>query len=134
MTSRERHINILKYAASLIRSDAEIHERELAFYLEMANAMQIPKMEARAIFLADTLNLDIPIGEHDRMEIFVYIVFVLLTDGVMTEEEVELAHSMVMRLGLRKELLSNVLYAFQHSDRKDIKTDLILEEAKKYLN
>lgn len=134
MTSRERYINILKYAASLIRSDSEIHERELAFYQEMANAMEISNTEARAIFLADTLDLDIPISEHDRMEIFVYIVFVLLTDGVMTEEEVALAHSMVMRLGLRKELLSNVLNALQHSDRKEIKTDLILEEAKKYLN
>ena len=75
-----------------------------------------------------------PASEQNRMTILYYLLFMMRADGVVMKEEEEFCHHIGFRLGIRRDLISDMINLMKECLRQEIPPNAMLERIKPYLN
>jgi len=129
-----RKENILAIMVAMSTVDGQFHDNEMVYILKLGFSLGMTESEIRNVTVSKKPSLFIPSSEAERMEILVYLVFLMRIDGDITDEEKELLHHYGLKLGFNHLLVSNIIRVVHANKGSKLPSDAILKEVKKYLN
>ena len=126
---------IIAMLIRLMAADGRKDRNEFVFILHVANELGMSQEDLLAmtpdIFARAHV---IPSAEKDRMIILYYLLFMMNTDGLVTQEEENLVKYFGYQLGFRIELVADLAKVIKSNPPNTAPTDQMLEEIRRYLN
>lgn len=126
---------IIAMLIRLMAADGRKDRNEFAFILHVAGELGMTRedlLELRPEIFAKPPVL--PSAEKDRMIILYYLLFMMNTDGIVSQEEENLVKDFGYHLGFRIELVADLASVIKSNPPNAAPTDEMLEEIRRYLN
>jgi uncharacterized tellurite resistance protein B-like protein len=126
---------IIAMLIRMMAADGRKDRNEFAFILQVAHELGMTPDDFQAltpdIF---TKAPALPSSEKERMIILYYLLFIMKTDGIVTQEEENLVKELGHQLGFRIELVSDLARVIKTNPPFSAPTDEMLNEIRRYLN
>jgi uncharacterized tellurite resistance protein B-like protein len=127
--------NLLKLMIELSLADGTMTKEEYLFMSRYAEQNGISPNDFAALILAtENRRINFPKSEKDRMEIFYYLLFIVKSDGHVSESEENVIYHYGFKLGINEALIRDFLNVIKMHKGKYLPPELLLNQIKKYLN
>ena len=129
MTGDQRR-DIIKLLMELAKADGVIQNQEKEFILDACNNLGIDINEIKE----NDKEIKFPKTEQERMTVLYYLLFMMNSDGKITNEEEIFIKKIGFKLGFRARLIEDMLDTIAQYPDKSIPPNALVENIKKYLN
>jgi hypothetical protein len=119
----------------LMAVDGHKDRREYVYILKVAYEMGMTQ-EDIASLTPDMIMHEqkLPADEKERMMILYYLLFMMKTDGIVTEDEELLVKDLGYHLGFRIDLVTDLVQVIKSYENMPSPSDALLDSIRKYLN
>ncbi len=113
--------------------DGKLHEREYLFLSMIAEELQIPQTEFKALFHDEVYPIVIK-SEFERIQQFYRLALLMHCDGVLHEREQIKINEIGINMGLNPHAIKRVLKAMAASPTKMVDPEFLIEVFQEQLN
>ena len=119
----------------LMAADGHRDRKEYIYILSVAHEMGMTHEDIAAL-TTDHLIAEwrLPTSEGHRMVILYYLLFMMKTDGVISQEEEALVKNLGYQLGFRIDMVAELIQLIKSYDQLDSPTDELIDKIRTYLN
>ena len=126
---------VLFMLMKLMAVDGQKDKREYLYILKVAYEMGMTQEDIAALTPETVMKEEVmPADEKERMIILYYLLFMMKTDGQVTEEESLLVQDLGYHLGFRIELVADLVQVIRSYENLEAPSEALLENIRKYLN
>ncbi len=126
---------ILAYLFHVAASDDNWHPREEDYLEYVTNELGLIPAEVEEVKANyKTYPFDPPREEYPRMITFYYILFMIRSDQVITDEEVQKAKLIGFKLGFNELMTDDLIQVMIDYAQKQLPSNIMIEKVKPYLN
>ncbi len=126
--------NIISVVSLMSKVDGKLHENEIIYILKLGLSFGLTDEKVREIIMEDDAFIFIPKTEQERMTVFYYLIFLAAVDDEIQKEEEYILHHFGLKLGFNPLMINNIISLVRSKVGERILPNMILNEAKKYMN
>jgi uncharacterized membrane protein YebE (DUF533 family) len=126
--------NILSIMLTMSKVDNVIHDNEMMYIIQLGLNLGMKEESIREIAHNESPSIFVPTLETDRLTILYYLIFLIKSDGVISEEEKDMLHHFGLKLGFNHLMVANIIRVVQANLGKRLPPNALIEEVRKYLN
>lgn len=127
--------SMLALFVTMSKSDHDIDENEEIFIEEMREKLGVSKEELKHIWEnEDAYPLNPPKSEKHRMTIMYQLLYLVIIDGVVSNEERRFLHEVGLKLAVKPALTNDLLFTMEEHIGKELPDGLLNSIIAKYLN
>ncbi len=121
--------------AALAKADGHIDEREMSFIITVGKKNGMAAADVRKIVAGNTNCLsDLPSTDSERFDQIYDLVEMMLSDGIVDENEMDFCIMMAEKLGFRKAIVGVLVRKISQGVKDGLPEDRIKEESLSFLN
>ncbi|AWM32695.1 TerB family tellurite resistance protein [Hymenobacter nivis] len=121
--------------AALAKADGHIDEREMNFIITVGKKNGMGATEVRKIVAGNTNCLsDLPNTDSERFDQIYDLVDMMLSDGIVDENEMDFCIMMAEKLGFRNAIVGVLVRKISQGVKDGLPEDRIKEESLSFLN
>ena len=126
---------LIKLLVLFSRSDDKFDEKEFVYILNVAQHLGLSQDYLESVIRSDeTLAMETPESEQERMQIMYYLLFLMKIDREISDQEAELVHHFGFKLGFSRAMINDFIDLIKlHKDSR-VPTDAMLDIILKYQN
>ena len=126
---------VLYMLMRLMAADGYHDRREYLFILKIAREMGMAPEDILTLTPEDLLREEkLPVDEQERMIILYYLLFMMVADGIVSNEEEKLVRELGYQLGFRIELVADLIDVIKSYDHIHTPSAALLDKIRTYLN
>lgn len=129
MTGDQRR-DIIKLLMQLAKADGVIQNQEKLFIVDACKNLGIDINEIKE----NDDDIRFPKTEQERMTVLYYLLFMMNSDGNISNEEVIFIKKIGFKLGFRARLIEDMLETLAQYPDQQIPPNALVNNIKKYLN
>ncbi|MFT4663957.1 MAG: hypothetical protein ACI8YQ_001602 [Polaribacter sp.] len=135
LKEKKHRQSIISLLLEMTASDNALNARETKFVLDVATHLKLTPSDIQEV-KDNPANFIFspPALEHERMNIFYFILFAMAVDGEIKQEEERFAYQASLRLGFNDRMTADLLVVMKRYLNKVMPPDALLLEVKKYMN
>jgi hypothetical protein len=126
--------NLLSIMLSMSKVDNVLHDNEMMYIVQLGLSMGMSEESIREIARIPQSDLFVPALESERMTILYYLIFLIKSDGEISEEEKDMFHHFGLKLGFNHLMVANIIRVVQANLGRRLPPNALIEEIRKYLN
>lgn len=130
----EKCSQLLRILAAMAEADESVPASELQFIQQVGQQHGMTEAEIEAALAQPVEPILIPRDEQARMTVLFYLVFLMKSDGVVSEEETATIHHFGLRLGFRQDMVDRFAALAREHGREDIPMEEMLGVIRGQLN
>ncbi len=121
--------------AALAKADGHIDDREMNFIITVGKKNGMAAADVRKIVAGNTNCLsDLPSTDSERFDQIYDLVEMMLSDGIVDENEMDFCIMMAEKLGFRKAIVGVLVRKISQGVKDGLPEDRIKEESLSFLN
>ncbi len=125
----------LCHLAALAKADGHIDEREMSFIITVGKKNGMAAAEVRKIVAGNTSGIsELPSTDSERFDQIYDLVEMMLSDGIVDENEMDFCIMMAEKLGFRKAIVGVLVRKISQGVKDGLPEDRIKEESLSFLN
>ncbi len=125
----------LCHLAALAKADGHIDEREMSFIITVGKKNGMAAAEVRKIVAGNTNGIsELPSTDSERFDQIYDLVEMMLSDGIVDENEMDFCIMMAEKLGFRKAIVGVLVRKISQGVKDGLPEDRIKEESLSFLN
>lgn len=136
ITIQENHRSAVIYMLfKVMAADSPPDRREYLYILNVAHAMGMTTDDILNLTAESMMQeIKLPADERERMVILYYLLFMMDTDGVVSEEEERIVKDLGYHLGFRIDLVSDLIQVIKSYDHETSPSEALMNRIRQYLN
>jgi len=133
--TKERKQAIIALLLEMAGVDKHFDAAEEKYIREIANQMDLDIQDLNTIRKSPAnYPFIVPKGEHERMTIFYYVLFLMRADGKILPSEETLCYRVGLRLGFNHNMVMDMIAVLKCYLKEDVPPEIMLKHVRKYLN
>ena len=125
----------LCHLAALAKADGHIDEREMSCIITVGKKNGMAAAEVRKIVAGNTNGIsELPSTDSERFDQIYDLVEMMLSDGIVDENEMDFCIMMAEKLGFRKAIVGVLVRKISQGVKDGLPEDRIKEESLSFLN
>ncbi len=135
LKEKKHRQSIISLLLEMTDADNSLNAREEKFILDVATHLKLTPSDIQEVKdNREKFPFSPPAQEHERMNIFYFILFAMAVDGEIKQEEERFAYQASLRLGFNDRMTADLLVVMKRYLNKKMPPDALLGEVKKYMN